>query len=148
MQLTQISDTRILNEYRKRFRIPVGKVIENATDAVEHLRLFIEDQHRESFVVMYLNGRNALLTTEVLFSGSLTTSAVYPRELIRRILRHGSAAIIVSHNHPSGNLNPSRDDIKITEKIKAATAVIDVQLHDHLVLTDTGFYSFADHRIL
>jgi len=148
MRLGQISDNQILSEYRKRFRIPVGNVIENATDAVEHLRLFFEDKHRESFVVIFLNGRNALLATEILFTGSLTTSAVYPRELVRRILHHGSAAIICSHNHPSGGLNPSRDDLEITKKIKAATIVIDVQLHDHLVLTDTDFYSFADHGIL
>ncbi len=148
MQIRQISDTQLINEYRKRFKIQVGEVIENATSAVEHLRLFFEDKHRESFVVMFLNGRNALLATEVSFTGSLTTSAVYPRELVRRILHHGSAAIICSHNHPSGCLNPSRDDLEITKKIKAATAVFDIQFHDHIIITDTGYYSFADHGIL
>ncbi len=148
MLLSKVSDNEILNEYRKRFRIPVGDVINSATDAVEHLRLFFKDPHRESFVVMFLNGRNALLATEILFSGSISSSAVYPREIIRRVLNIGAAAIICSHNHPSSNLNPSRDDLETTKKIKSAASTIDVTVHDHLIVTETGYYSFADHGIL
>ena len=79
-----------------------------------------------------------------LFEGTLTTSAVYPREVIKMILEKDAAAVIFVHNHPSGNPNPSGDDQKITRKLKAACETIDVQLHDHLIIAGNDFTSMAD----
>ena len=97
---------------------------------------------------MFLNGQNALITVEILFRGTLTTAAVYPREIIKLALENNAAAIICAHNHPSGNLNASRDDIAITKKIKDACGTVDISLHDHLIIAGDGHYSLADHGLL
>ncbi len=88
------------------------------------------------------------MKTEILFKGSLTTAAVYPREIIKTALKNHAAAIVCAHNHPSGNLNPSRDDVAVTEKIKMACKTVDIALHDHLIITGNGWYSFADHGLI
>ena len=79
-----------------------------------------------------------------LFEGTLTTSAVYPREVIKLILEKDSAAVIFVHNNPSGNPNPSKDDQNLTQKLKAACSTIDVQLHDHLIIAGNDYTSMAD----
>jgi DNA repair protein RadC len=83
-----------------------------------------------------------------LFEGSLSTSAVYPREVIRRILHHGSAVVLFAHNHPSQNPNPSQDDLTITKKLIEACKTIDVSVHDHLILAGKTFTSFADRGLI
>lgn len=148
MNLTQISDDLIKEEYHRRFTLPVGTPIQNSNEAVDHLRQFIPDPGRESFIVLFLNGSNRVITTEVLFQGTLTSSAVYPRELIKRVLAHNAAALVLCHNHPSGNLNPSRDDIAITGKLTEACKTIDVKVHDHIILAGNGFYSMLNHGLM
>jgi len=100
------------------------------------------------FLVIYLNGRNQILKLEELFEGTLSTSAVYPREVVKRALDNNAAAIVLVHNHPSGNSTPSQDDLAITKKLKEATQSIDVSVHDHLIIAGNDVYSFADHGIL
>jgi len=85
---------------------------------------------------------------EELFKGTLTTSAVYPREVVKRALDNNAAALVFVHNHPSGNPNPSQDDLTITKKLKAAAKAIDVSIHDHLIIAGNEVYSFADHGLI
>lgn len=145
----QVSDTELENEYRRRFFLKAGDQINSGESAAKHLTAMLtEDPSRESFAVMYLSGSNKLITSEILFQGTLTTSAVYPREVVVNALKHNAAAIVIGHNHPSGNLQPSRDDINITNKIKAACLTVDIALHDHIIVSSEGFYSFADNGIL
>ena len=99
-------------------------------------------------MVIYLNGRNQILKLEELFEGTLSTSAVYPREVVKRALDNNAAAIVLVHNHPSGNSTLSQDDLAITKKLKEATQSIDVSVHDHLIIAGNDVYSFADHGIL
>ena len=99
-------------------------------------------------MVIYLNGRNQILKLEELFEGTLSTSAVYPREVVKRALDNNAAAIVLVHNHPSGNSTPSQEDLAITKKLKEATQSIDVSVHDHLIIAGNDVYSFADHGIL
>ena len=99
-------------------------------------------------MVIYLNGRNQILKLEELFEGTLSTSAVYPREVVKRALDNNAAAIVLVHNHQSGNSTPSQDDLAITKKLKEATQSIDVSVHDHLIIAGNDVYSFADHGIL
>jgi len=99
-------------------------------------------------LVIYLNGRNQILKLEELFEGTLSTSAVYPREVVKRALDNNAAAIVLVHNHPSENSTPSQDDLAITKKLKEATQSIDVSVHDHLIIAGNDVYSFADHGIL
>ena len=118
--------------------------IQSSENVLDYLRHNLRDRGREVFLVVLLNGRNQVLDIVELFEGTLTTSAVYPREVIKLILEKDAAAVIFVHNHPSGNPNPSKDDQNITRKLKAACATIDVQLHDHLIIAGNNFTSMAD----
>jgi len=148
MELNLISDIQLKEEYKRRFTLPVGAMLCDSNSAADHLRQFITDPARESFVVVFLNGNNCIITTEELFQGTLTTAAVYPREIVRRVLENQAAAILLAHNHPSGNLNPSKDDLNITRKIKEACATIDVAVHDHVIIAGSDSYSLADHGLI
>jgi DNA repair protein RadC len=118
--------------------------IQSSENVLDYLRHNLRDRGREVFLVVLLNGRNQVLDIVELFEGTLTTSAVYPREVIKLILEKDAAAVIFVHNHPSGNPNPSKDDQNLTQKLKAACATIDVQLHDHLIIAGNEYTSMAD----
>ena len=148
--LSKVSDEQISDEYRKRFELKKGDFIKGAEDAAKHFNSEIGKRlDKELFGAIFLNGRNQVITTEILFEGSVTQTAVYPREIIKRILELDAAAIIIGHNHPSGNLNPSNNDLSITKKIKKACELIDCCLHDHLIVVQNGeFTSFVDRGLL
>ena len=148
--LDKVSDEELESAFQKRFRINVGEAIKGSENVAKNLMTYLGGRlTRECFVVVFLNNRNQILSTEILFEGTLTSSAVYPREIIKRIVELNAAAIIISHNHPSGNLTPSVDDIKITKKIKEACQTIDVNLHDHVIITPGGGYtSMADQGLM
>ena len=118
--------------------------IQSSENVLDYLRYNLRDRGREVFLVVLLNGRNPVLDIVELFEGTLTTSAVYPREVIKLILEKDAAAVIFVHNHPSGNPNPSKDDQNLTQKLKAACSTIDVQLHDHLIIAGNDYTSMAD----
>lgn len=146
---SNVSDNELLDEYNRRFTLKAGDRITDSNHAALHLRsLFVDDLHREKFVVLFLNGRNQIISSDVMFEGTLTSSAVYPREVIRKIIEHGAAAVILAHNHPSGNPNPSKDDTMITDKIKNACATIDVAVHDHLIIAGNSYTSLADKGLM
>ena len=148
--LDKVSDEELESAFQKRFRVSVGEAIKGSDHVAKHLMTYLGGRlTRECFVVVFLNNRNQILSTEILFEGTLTSSAVYPREIIKRIVELNAAAIIISHNHPSGNLTASTDDIKITKKIKEACQTIDVNLHDHVIITPGGGYtSMADQGLM
>jgi len=148
MNLNKISDNLIREEYQRRFTLKVGAPIMSSHEAIDHLRQFISDPARESFIVVFLNGNNRLITTEAIFQGTLTSSAIYPREVVRKALENHAASLIISHNHPSENLKPSQDDITITNKLREACKTVDITVHDHVIITAQGYYSFADHGLL
>lgn len=147
-EVEYISDSMIEHEYVKRFTLPIGKQISNSNDVMRHLRTFFTDRLKEQFVVIFLNGCNKIISTEVMFEGSLTSSAVYPREVIRRVIELGAAALIIAHNHPSGNPNASKEDVSITKKLKEACKTIDVTIHDHLIMAGHSITSLADKGLM
>lgn len=108
----------------------------------------LRDRNREVFMVIFLNGQNRILKMEELFEGTLTSSAVYPREVIKRALDYDSAALIFVHNHPSGNTSPSAEDQAITKKLIAAAETIGVKVLDHLIIGGNDYYSFADKGLI
>lgn len=99
--------------------------------------------------MIYLNSQHELIDTKVLFTGTIATAAIYPRELVKSVLIDfpGTAAVIISHNHPSGSNTPSSPDFAITKKIKTALESIDIELLDHIIL-GSNYYSFSDHHQL
>jgi len=118
--------------------------IQSSENVLDYLRHNLRDRGREVFLVVLLNGRNQVLDIVELFEGTLTTSAVYPREVIKLILEKDAAVVIFVHNHPSGNPNPSKDDQNLTQILKAACSTIDVQLHDNLIIAGNDYTSMAD----
>ncbi|MCH7762718.1 MAG: DNA repair protein RadC [Candidatus Marinimicrobia bacterium] len=122
--------------------------IRSSDEVLAYLKHNLRDKNREMFWVIYLNGRNQILKMEKLFEGSLSTSVVYPREVIKRALDNDAAALVFVHNHPSGNPNPSQDDLAITKQLKAAAQAIDISVHDHLIIAGNDIYSFADHGLI
>ena len=111
---------------------------------IHHLR----DRSREIFLIIYLNGRNQIIGQEELFEGSLTASAVYPREVVKSVLYHDAAAVVLVHNHPSGNPKASKEDQTITNRLKTALDAIDVSVHDHLIVAGNEIISFAEKGLI
>ena len=122
--------------------------VRSSDDVLAYLKHNLRDKNREVFLVIFLNGRNQIIKMEILFEGTLSTSAVYPREVVKRTIDNDAAALVFVHNHPSGNPNPSQDDLTITKKLKKAVQAIDVSVHDHLIIAGNDVYSFADHGLI
>lgn len=118
--------------------------IHNSKELFDYLYHSIRDKDRESFIVIYLDAKNKVQWTETLFEGTLTASSVYPREVVRAALDHQAAALIFAHNHPSGDPNPSSEDVLLTRQLVFACRVMGITVHEHLVIGDNRYFSFAD----
>ena len=114
----------------------------------DYLKLHFAGRTHESFVVLFLDATHRLLAAEEMFQGTLTQTSVYPREIVRRSLHHNAAAVVFSHNHPSGSTAPSRADEMLTQTLKTALMLIDVRVLDHLVVSGSQSLSFAERGLL
>ncbi len=123
-------------------------VINSPDTTREYLRLHFQGLQREEFACLFLNTRHRVIALETLFQGTLSAAAVYPREVIKQALAHNAAAIILCHNHPSGDPEPSQADIRITEKLKSALALVDVSVLDHIVVGHGNMVSMAELGLL
>lgn len=125
-----------------------GQTLSNSREVYNVMKpLFAENDDVETVFCIFLNAKNRILAIEKMFSGTISASAVYPRELIKRVIALKSSAIVMTHNHPSGCVNPSIEDKAITIKMTMALASIDAALHDHIIIGD-GFHSMADSGYL
>lgn len=123
-------------------------VMDSPKQLADWLRLHCAGLDYEVFLVIYLDTQHRLITVEQLFRGTLTQVSVYPREVLKQALSHGAAALALAHNHPSGSLEPSMADQRITQQLKACLAHIDVRVIDHFIVTGEGHYSFAEHGLV
>jgi DNA repair protein RadC len=98
--------------------------------------------------VVLLDGKNKMIRDMVVSEGSLTASIVHPREVIKEAIKESAAAIILVHNHPSGDPAPSKDDIKITNRLVDACSIVGIRVLDHIVLGDDTHYSFLDEGLI
>jgi DNA repair protein RadC len=105
------------------------------------------DQEKEHFYVMHLDTRSRVNLVELVNIGTLTASLVHPRETFRRAVIHGSASIIVAHNHPSGAVDPSAEDTKITKLLFEAGNILGITMVDHVIFSNKMFYSFRDNTV-
>lgn len=118
-------------------------------DAVKHyLQLHLAGKPHEVFSVLFLDVQNRLLAMEELFRGTLTQTSVYPREIVLRALHHQAAAVVLAHNHPSGSVQPSRADEALTQTLKAALALIDVRVLDHVIVGAGEALSMAERGFM
>jgi DNA repair protein RadC len=118
--------------------------LNNSQELFDYLYHGIRDKSRECFNVLFLDAKNRVITTETLFEGTLAASSVYPREVIIAALNHQAAALIFAHNHPSGDPKPSPEDISITRRLIFACRVMGITVHEHLIIGDNRYFSFAD----
>ena len=112
------------------------------------LRIRLRRREREVFGVVFLDSQHRVIEYEELFQGTIDGTSVYPREVVRAALRHNAAAVILAHNHPSGVAEPSQADVRITERLRQALALIDVRVLDHLVVGDQDVVSLAERGML
>jgi len=118
--------------------------LNNSKELFEYLYHSIRDKTRECFNVVFLDAKNRVVATETLFEGTLTASSVYPREVVLAALNQHAAALIFAHNHPSGDPQPSREDIAITRQLVFACKVVGITVHEHLIIGNNRYFSFAD----
>lgn len=118
-------------------------------DAVrQYLQLQLAHKNHEVFAVLFLDSQNRLLAMEELFRGTLSQTSVYPREVVMRALHHQAAAVVLSHNHPSGSVQPSRADEHLTQTLKAALALVDVRVLDHIIVGQGQALSMAEQGLV
>jgi DNA repair protein RadC len=114
----------------------------------DYLRLLLHDRPHEVFVCVWLDSQHRVIAAEELFRGTLAQTSVYPREVVKAALAHNAAAVIFSHNHPSGVAEPSRADELLTQALKQALALIDVRTLDHFVVAGKALVSFAERGLI
>ncbi len=124
-------------------RLRRGVTIDAPEKCIDYLRARLGDRPAECFAVLFLDNRHRLIAFEELFHGTIDGASVYPREVVRRALAHNAAAVILSHNHPSGVAEPSQADRRITERLREALELIDVRVLDHIVIGDGEHCSLA-----
>ena len=124
------------------------KKIHNALDLVSYYGPCMRDLKKEKFKVVMLDVKNKIIKDKDISVGSLTESIVHPREVLKEIIKESAASVIFLHNHPSGESNPSKNDIDITERLMSACELVGVKVLDHLILGEDDYFSFAQEGLL
>lgn len=121
----------------------------SSPDAVKHyLQLQLANRPHEVFAALFLDAQNRLIAMDELFRGTLTQTSVYPREVVLRALHHHAASVVLAHNHPSGTVQPSRADEALTHTLRAALALVDVRVLDHVIVAPGDALSMAEKGLL
>ncbi len=137
-----------LGRRRNDFEVDEKISIQSSNDAYKFLNARLSDLPHEEFWMLILNVRKQLVKHEFISKGGISGTVVDVRLICKSVIENNASAIVIAHNHPSGNLTPSNEDKTITEKIKRALLVFDVKLIDHLIIGDRNYFSFADEGIL
>jgi DNA repair protein RadC len=123
-------------------------VITSSGDVADYLQILLKDYRHEVFAVLFLNRSNKINHFQIISEGGITGTVADPRIILKRALEEDAVSLILCHNHPSGSLKPSKADEELTFKIKEAAKYFDIKVLDHLIVSDDGYYSFADEGIL
>lgn len=122
--------------------------IRNSNEIACYLKQNLKDYNYEVFAVIFLNRANKIKHFEIISRGGITGTVADPRLILKKAIEEEATSIILSHNHPSGNLKPSQADEDITNKIKQAASYLDIKLLDHIIVSEDGYYSFADEGMI
>jgi DNA repair protein RadC len=123
-------------------------VVSSSGDIANYLQSKLKDYRREVFAVLFLNRANKVNHFEIVSEGGITSTIADPRVILKKALEEDAVSIILCHNHPSGSIRPSRADEELTRKIKEAACYLDIKVLDHIIVSDDGYYSFADEGII
>ena len=125
-----------------------GPVMASPQVVKDWLCMYCAGLEHEVFLVLYLNAQHGLIEAEEMFRGTLTQTSVYPREVVKSALAHNAASVLLAHNHPSGQLSPSRADELLTQTLKSSLMMVDVRVLDHFVVGGDRVLSFAEQGLL
>lgn len=145
--VAKITQLQAVAETARRFfasQLARENVMENPQVTRDYLQSVLAHQEREIFMALFLDNQHRVLQAQKMFSGSINSVEVHPREIVREALKLNAAAVILAHNHPSGVAEPSRADREITERISKACTLLNIRLLDHLVIGHGEFTSFAE----
>jgi DNA repair protein RadC len=123
-------------------------IVKSSKDIAQYLKALLKDFTYEVFAVLFLNQANKINHFEIVSRGGITGTVADPRIILKKALEHDATSIVLSHNHPSGSLKPSKADEVLTQKIKLAAQYFDIKVIDHIIVSEEGFYSFADEGLL
>ncbi len=124
------------------------EIITTSSDVARYLQTLLKDYRHEVFAVLFLNRANKINHFEIVSEGGMTGTVADPRIILKKALEEDAISLILCHNHPSGSLKPSRADEELTHKIKEAAKYFDIKILDHLIVSDDGYFSFADEGLL
>ena len=127
-----------------RTRLATGEAVTSKDAAQQALQTLLQDREHELFAALFMDNQHRIITYEELFRGTLDSASVYPREVVKRALALNAAALLLVHNHPSGNPEPSRADIQLTQRLRDALALVEIRILDHLVVGAEGVVSLAE----
>ncbi|MCL2065131.1 MAG: DNA repair protein RadC [Candidatus Cloacimonetes bacterium] len=139
-----IKIVREISIYQLKLEMKQRKKISSTHETIDFLRAYYKGIHKEEFLVIYLDNQNRIIDVKSEFQGTFNEAKIYVRELIKQCLKYNASSIIISHNHPSGGLEPTSNDINITNKIKMALGFVEIRLLDHILIGDNEYYSFAE----
>lgn len=123
-------------------------LVNSSTDVAHYLQTLLKDYKHEVFAVLFLNRSNKINHFQIISEGGITGTVADPRIILKKALEEDAVSLILCHNHPSGSVKPSKADEELTFKIKEAAKFFDIKVLDHLIVSDDGYYSFADEGIL
>jgi len=121
--------------------------VKRADDVFKEIKEF-KNKSQEHFIVLYLDGDNKIIETRVISVGTLNQTLVHPREVFAPAIEQRSASIIVAHNHPSGTLSPSSEDMEVTNRLKEASKILGIELLDHIIFSVNGYLSLRDEGLI
>ena len=125
-----------------------GQKIESPKDVFELLKNNLGDKKKEHFKILSLDSRNKLISIDNVSIGTINANLVHPREVFKTAIQHLAVSIIIVHNHPSGDPEPSEDDLEITKRIVEVGKLIGINILDHIIITKTKFFSFKDKKLI
>ncbi len=129
-------------------KIRRGASFTSPSEVKDYLKAKLSGYEREVFAVMLMDSKHCLIEYVELFQGTIDQAAVYPREVVKLAMQHNAAAMIISHNHPSGNPDPSRADEMLTKRLQDALALVDVRVLDHIIVAGNDTASFAERGLI
>lgn len=141
LKMVKEASVRLSWEVLKNADLPV---IANMDGLIDYCRMSMAYQDVEEFKLIYLNAKNMVIDEESQQRGTINHVSIHPREVLRAALDKKAAALIMVHNHPTGDITPSKADIEVTRKVKDALEAMNLVLHDHIIITRNGYYSFRD----
>ena len=124
------------------------EIVKSSADVANYLQALLKDYKHEVFAVLFLNRSNKVNHFQIISEGGITGTVADPRIILRKALEEDAVSLILCHNHPSGSIKPSKADEELTYKIKEAAKFFDIKVIDHLIVSDDGYFSFADEGIL